>query len=93
MGDAALGVLDTRMTLLNGITIPTRIPSYEFRASGEAATMVQDAVEKQVFADCTDRGTTAAVGGKLSFIPPPFVGGGVPHPDLRCRRASDSKDH
>jgi hypothetical protein len=29
--------------------------------------MVQDAVEKQVFADCTDRGTTAAVGGFLPF--------------------------
>ena len=43
-------------------TIPTRIPSYDFRASGEAATRVQDAVEKQVFADCPDRGTTAAVG-------------------------------
>jgi hypothetical protein len=31
------------------------------------ATTVQDAVEKQVFADCTDRGTTAAMGGKASF--------------------------
>jgi hypothetical protein len=80
MGDAAVGVLDTRMTLLNGITIPTRIPSYDFRASGEAATMVQD-VEKQVFADCTDRGTTAlwvesrraraattAAGNALAFV-------------------------
>jgi nitrite reductase/ring-hydroxylating ferredoxin subunit len=27
------------------------------------ATTVQDAVEKPVFADCPDRGTTAAVGG------------------------------
>jgi hypothetical protein len=26
-----------------------------------------DPVEKQVFADCPDRGTTAAVGGKLTF--------------------------
>src|SRR6266851_2406919 len=56
--------MDTRKSLISRVsvhrTIPTRIPSYDFRASGEAATTVQDAVEKQVFADCTDRGTTAA---------------------------------
>jgi hypothetical protein len=42
-------------------------PAMMVRASGEAATMVQDAVEKQGFADCTDRGTTAAVGGFRPF--------------------------
>src|SRR6516164_2304958 len=60
--------MNTRKSLISRVsvhrTIPTRIPSYDFRASGESATTVQDAVEKQVFADCPDRGTTAAVGGK-----------------------------
>ena len=63
--------MNTRKSLISRVsvhrTIPTRIPSYDFRASGEAATTVQDVVEKQVFADCTDRGTTAAVGGELTI--------------------------
>jgi hypothetical protein len=46
------------------------------RASG-------DPVEKQVFADCTDRGTTAAVGGKGSFAPVPVNGGNAPIPAVR----------
>jgi hypothetical protein len=53
---------NTRKSLISRVsvhrTIPTRIPSYDFRASGEAATTIQDVVEKQVFADCPDRGTT-----------------------------------
>src|SRR5271167_517971 len=57
--------MNTRKSLISRVsvhrTIPTRIPSYDFGASGEAAKTVQDAVEKQVFADCPDRGTTAAV--------------------------------
>jgi hypothetical protein len=63
--------MNTRRSLISRVsvhrTIPTRIPSYDFRASGEAATTVQDVVEKQVFADCPDRGATAAVGGFRSF--------------------------
>ena len=39
------------------------------RLLAKPATTVQDAVEKQVFADCPDRGTTAAVGG---FLPVRF---------------------
>ena len=46
------------------------------RASG-------DPVEKQVFADRPDRGTTAAVGGKGSFAPVPVSGGNAPEDDIR----------
>ena len=44
------------------------------RLLAKPATTVQDAVEKQVFADCPDRGTTAAVGG---FLPVRFRGAEV----------------
>src|SRR3982074_2565968 len=63
--------MNTRKSLISRVsvhrTIPTQIPSYDFRASGEAATTAQDGVEKQVFADWTDRGTTAAGGGEPPF--------------------------
>ena len=47
------------------------------------ATTVQDAVEKQVFADCPDRGTTAAVGGLRAFAIGVVVAALVPIPDVR----------
>jgi hypothetical protein len=37
------------------------------RLLAKPATTVQDAVEKQVFADRPDRGTSAAVGGFRTF--------------------------
>src|SRR5712664_864720 len=60
--------LGASATLSTRAFAASSVPSLQApRASGEAATTVQDVVEKQVFADCTDRGTTAAVGGNASF--------------------------
>ena len=42
-----------------------------------------DPVEKQVFADCTDRGTTAAVGGELPFLNGLVAAAPAPIPDVR----------
>jgi hypothetical protein len=61
------------------------------RLLAKPATTVQDAVEKQVFADRPDRGTTAAVGGLRALLRAGarrWVGFGRPAPSARVSDAA-----
>jgi len=69
--------MNTRKSLISRVsvhrTIPTLIPSYDFQASGEAATTVQDAVEKQVIS-----AISPTLSGRTRLSVPP-----LPKPLLR----------
>jgi hypothetical protein len=65
-------------------TIPTRIRSYDFRASGEAATTIQDASKNGCLPTVPTEALRRLWGGEPTFAEPIVNGEVAPKPDLRA---------